>query len=397
MSAIRLALKNISGSSFRSGVVLLCALTIAGFSLALILVVHGAQDSLRLAMARLGADIIVVPQGAETKVQTALLMGNPTAVWMPQDNLKKIAALPGVAVASPQVYLSSLHGASCCSVSDMFMVAFDPATDFTVQPWLMRNLGSGLRLGETIGGTYVFGSVGDEQIQLYGYMVTLKGNLQPTGTNLDQTLFLTMETAQEMARVSTTQAVKPLEFPSNSISAVLIKLQPGASPHEVVGRILQDVPGVSPLLGMNFFESFRQQIAGLLRALLVVLAMTSTVSLVLLALIFSMASNERRREIGVLRALGATRSFVLASLLSEAAALALSGAAIGVVLASLAVFLFRNLIIASIGVPFLLPSPIGLLALTIGGLAIALLGVTLAAFVPAFRTSRQDPALAMRE
>jgi putative ABC transport system permease protein len=302
-----------------------------------------------------------------------------------------------VAVASPQLYLSSLHGASCCSVSDMFMVAFDPATDFTVQPWLERHLGSGLKLGEAIGGTHVFVPSGDQGLKLYGYPVTLKGNLQPTGTNLDQTLFLTMETAEVMANRSLTEAVKPLEIPADSVSSVLIKVQPGIGTEEVVIHIMQDVPGVTPVVGLHLFDAFRRQITGLLRGMLLVLAITSVLSLVLLSLVFSMASNERRREIGVLRALGATRVFVLSTLLSEAAVLALVGAVIGVGLATLAVFLFRNLIMAALGVPFILPSPVSLLALTMGGLAVALLGVVLAAYVPAFRISQQDPAVAMRE
>lgn len=127
-----LALQNLSGSAFRSWLIALCALLIAAFVLATVLVVRGAQDSLTLANARLGADIIVVPQGAETSVNGALLMGTPTTYWMPDVDVDRIAALPGVAAASPQLYLQSLADAPCCSVPNMLMVAFDPATDFTL-------------------------------------------------------------------------------------------------------------------------------------------------------------------------------------------------------------------------------------------------------------------------
>ncbi len=51
----------------------------------------------------------------------------------------------------------------------------------------------------------------------------------------------------------------------------------------------------------------------------------------------------------------------------------------------------------SIGFPFLFPSLLDLLPLALGGLAVVLLGVTIAALIPALRVSRQDPALAMRE
>ena len=57
--------------------------------------------------------------------------------------------------------------------------------------------------------------------------LTLKGNLEATGIGIDQTLFMTLETAKEMAKASVTTAIKPLVIPDNSISAVLIKVKPG--------------------------------------------------------------------------------------------------------------------------------------------------------------------------
>ena len=393
----QLAWRNIKGSAFRSWVVFLCAMLVAGFSLSTVLIIRGAQDSLKLALNRLGADIIVIPEGAETKVESALLMGKPIKVWMPQDNLDKIARVPGVAVASPQLYLSSLSNASCCAVSDMFMVAFDPKTDFTIEPWLKQKLGHELRLGEAVGGSYVFTPEGEENIKLFGYFITLKGNLTPTGTGLDQTMFLTFETAQDVARISQTRAERPLEIPPNSISAALVKVRPGSDPRSVALDIMQRVPGVTPIESPNMFQTFRQQITGLLRGMLVILSITLALSLVLIGLIFSMAANERQREIGVLRALGATRGFVFRSILTEAVILAVDGGAVGIALACLATFLFRDLLVRSLGIPFLFPSLPSLFTLVGGGLVLALSGVTLAAFIPAYRVSRQDPALAMRE
>jgi putative ABC transport system permease protein len=397
MNLGQLAWRNIKGNAFRSWVVFLCAMVVAGFSLSAVMIIRGAEDSLRLALNRLGADIIVVPEGAETKVETALLMGKPVKVWMPQENLDKIARIPGVAVASPQLYLSSLSNASCCSVAEMFMVAFDPKTDFTIEPWLKQKLGHELRLGEAVGGSNVFTPEGEENIKLYGYFITLKGNLTSTGTGLDQTMFLTFETAQDVARISKTRAERPLEIPANSISAALVKVQPGSDPQSVALDIMQKVPGVTPIESPNMFQTFRQQIMGLLRGMLLILSITLVLSLVLISLIFSMAANERRRELGVLRALGATRGFVFQSILAEAVMLAVDGGAVGIALACLATFLFRDLLVRSLGIPFLLPSLPSLITLIGGGLVLALSGVTLAALIPAFKISRQDPALAMRE
>src|SRR5512137_639237 len=110
MTSVQLALKNIQGSSFRSWAVLLCALVVAGFALTTTLIMRGAQNSLRLANERLGADIIVVPQGSQTGIEGALLMGTPTRMWMPKANLGRITAISGISAASPQLYLQTLTG-----------------------------------------------------------------------------------------------------------------------------------------------------------------------------------------------------------------------------------------------------------------------------------------------
>ena len=397
MNAFQLALKNISGNAFRNGVVSLCALLIAAFALFSTLVMRGAETSLRLTIDRLGADIVVVPEGSEAKIESALLMGVPARFWMAENNLGRIASIQGVETVSPQLYLVTLTGASCCSVSDMFMIAYDPETDFTVRPWLQEKLGGGLRLGEVVGGSYISATEGEQNIKVYGYLVTLKENLEATGTGLDQTMFLTFDTAYDIASKSQKQAQSQLTIPPDSISAALIKVSPGSDPHDVAVRIMQNVPGVTPIESSDLFQSYRKQMTGLLKSILVILAVTWALSVVLIALVFSMAANERRKELGVLRALGATRRFVFQSLLAEASLLALVGGATGLMLAGLAIFLFRNLIMTSLEIPFLLPSPASMLVQIGAGLLLALFSVNLAALLPAFKISRQDPAIAMRE
>jgi len=397
MSLFELAWKSISGYAFRSSVVALCAFLVAAFALFTTLVMRGAENSLRLAIDRLGADIVVVPEGAEAKVESALLMGIPARLWMPQEKMEKISTIDGVDTVSPQLYLATLTGASCCSVSDMFMIAYDPQTDFTVQPWLQRTIGGGLRLGEVVGGSYISATEGKQNIRVYGYLVTLKSNLEPTGTGLDQSMFLTFDTAYDIARKSGSQAESPLVIPPGSISAAMVKVQPGSDPREVAVRIMQSVPGVTPIESTNLFQSYRKQMTSLLKSILVILGLTWGLCVVLIGLVFSMAANERRKELGVIRAMGAGRRYVFQSLLAEASILAFFGGLSGIILAVAAVYLFRHLIMASMEIPFLLPSPVSLLLYIGGGLALALFSVNLAALFPAYKISRQEPALAMRE
>ena len=391
-----LALHNLADNELRSWLLGLCALCIAAFAVATVLVVHGAQESLRLAADRLGADVVVVPRGAETQVDGALLMGTVSKSWMPSSDVARIAAARGVAVASPQVYLESLSHASCCAVSHMFIVAYDPRTDFTIEPWLHQELGGELGLEQAVGGCDVSVPV-NHNIMLYGYTMWLRGKLEPTGTNLDQSLFITLPTAYAMAESSHTTAVRPLVIPKDGVSSVMVKVKRGQDPGTVARTISEAVPGVTAIVSPQMFAAYRSQISGLLRLMLVVLGLLLVLALVVTAALFAMAVHERRREIGVLRALGATRAAVLVSLLGEALVLALVGGLAGALVAAAGVGLFHALLVSALGFPFLFPAFGRLAGEVVLGLALALVVVGAAATLPALRVSRQEPADAMRE
>lgn len=397
MSLLQLAWKNISGNGLRSWVVALCALVVAAFALFATLLLRGAATSLELATNRLGADIVVVPEGAQAELEGALLTGVPVSFWMPEEVVAQLRAIPGVEAASPQVYLTTLVGASCCSVSEMFMVAYDPETDFTVRPWLEERHLADLGPGEVIGGQYIYATEGDDGILLYGTQVKLKSNLEATGAGLDQSLFFTLETAHELARASVTEAISPLVVPEGQVSAVLLKTKPGSDNEQIAVDIYRTVRGVYPIESAKLFQTSRLQLTSLLNTVAIIMALIWPLAIVLIGMVYLMAANERRRELGVLRALGATRRFIGESLLAEAGLLALVGSAVGILLAVLAIYLFRKLIMLSLGVPFLLPTPASL-ALQIGiGMLLSMLSVVLAALFPALKISRQDPAIAMRE
>ena len=85
------------------------------------------------------------------------------------------------------------------------------------------------------------------------------------------------------------------------------------------------------------------------------------------------------------------------TLLAEAGILAIAGASAGIGLTVLVLYLFRSLIVVTLGLPVLLPSIPSLVLQVLAGLGVALVVITLAALFPAIRISRLDPAIAMRE
>ena len=161
--------------------------------------------------------------------------------------------------------------------------------------------------------------------------------------------------------------------------------------------IRKTVPEVDAVASVQMFSSYGDQISGVLRTLIVIVVLTVVLSLTLMAVIFWMSVNERSRQIGVLRALGATQRYVLLSYMTEAAILSLAGGLAGVVLSAVVIFFFHDLLVSSLGFTILLPSVASLVVLVVVGLLVALAVAAAAAFVPALRASRQEPAVAMRE
>ena len=396
MSSLLLAWRNTNGNPFRTWTVLICTALMAGFAISTRIVIGGAQNSLDLALKRLGADIIVIPAGGEHLMENAFLMGVPAMVWMPEDFIDAVASIPDVEVVSPQFFLSTLRGAICCSVPEMFLIAYDPETDFTIRPWLEEHLEGSLEPGQAVGGAFVYVPVDPGEILIYGYKVDLVGNLEQTGTGIDQSMFFTFETAREIATLSTFQAEKELEIPDDRVSAAMVKVKKGADINKVAMQIQKTLPEVTAVESSNLFHSQRIVILSLLQSVVVLMVVAWVLSVGLIGMVFSLAVNERRQEIGVLRALGSTKQFVLRSLLAEGLMLALLGGSVGLVVSTFAIYLFRDLIIRVLGFPFLFPSIPILLLLSIGVLAVTLVSVILGALLPIFRISTMEPAYAMR-
>ena len=112
----------------------------------------------------------------------------------------------------------------------------------------------------------------------------------------------------------------------------------------------------------------------------------------MIGVVTSMAVLQRRREIGILRALGATRTQVAGLFLTEAACIGLGGAVIGVALGDGVGALINSATHPVGGSLFILPAWLVLL-----GLGIGLVVGLLAALVPASHAANLHPVDALRE
>lgn len=397
MSRLQLAWKNILGNAFRSLAIFLCAALVAGLALTATFVVRGAESGLHSNLERLGADLLVLPWGTITEnIEGIRLMSAAVKGWMPRATLDKIAAVDGVDQVSPQWYLATLNDSPYSPYPQTHLVAFDPATDFTLRPWLEGGLAEGLAEGEAIAGAHI-ALPGGNTVTLYGARLRLVDRLAQTETSLDDTLFVSFETVERMIAWSATQGNDGLSVMPGSISAVMVRLDLGSEPREVSVRILEEVAGVVPLETPNLFQTERRQMIGILHTLLGALGGIWALAVVFMGLVFSIAVNERRFEIGVLRALGFASPWILKALLLEGATLALAGGFVGVLTTILAFAALGGQAIRLTGLPLHVPPPLELLSISVGGQSLALASVVLAAFIPAWRISRDEVAVTLRD
>lgn len=381
----------------RSLVIVAAAFFVGALSIVALLLSQSAHTVLERSADRLGADVIVVSPQSKDAVDKTLLMEVPTDQHIARSSLEAVATVPGVEKVSPQLFLATILGADCCEDQQMRIVVYDPSSDFAVGPWLKGEGLAGLKTGEVVGGSKIFSPLGDGTIKLYGTDLNLVGNLEKTGTGLDATLYMTWDTAEVMAGASEKLAVTSLVIPDDEVSALLVKIAAGVVAQDVATDIWMTVEGVNAFGRSEVFSGLRNEGRAMQIAVLAFAAVVAVMAIVLVVVVATFSVRERRREVGVLRALGATRSRVVTSLTSSSAVLSLAGAILGTLVTLGVAHLFGSSLQSALESRFVLPGA----GETLPYLVAVIIGVTLivtaASALPILRLSTVDPAEQMRE
>jgi putative ABC transport system permease protein len=395
MKITTLARKNLKRKSARTWLLLAIVAVVSCTLFSATLFLKSINNALRLGTYRLGADILVVPKESETVAREALLSGHPTQFVMDRAILDRVRAVDGVKAVTPQLFIQPTSF-TCCFNVDVFLVAFDPDTDFTVRPWLKKHLGRPLSVGEVITGRQIPVVPGNE-IPFFGTGFRVAGTMEPTGMDFfDRGAFMSMESAYRMAENSRGAAVKPLEIGRDKISTVLVQIRDDMTPDRVAIRIEHDIEGVRAIASDTVISTVRRQLSGLIRAIFAISIILWAIVLLIMAFAFSMIVNERRREIGLLRAMGAARGQLARVILTEAGLLSTVGGAAGVALGFGILLSFKELMLHRLRLPYLFPPPADLVMLTAGAVVIALLTGLLSALLPAWSAVRTEPYEAIR-
>jgi putative ABC transport system permease protein len=391
-----LAVKNLRRKIVRSLLLFLSVTVVTGTLFSATIFISSMQNALKIGTYRLGADVLVVPEKYAADARSALLAGEPTSFYMNRDILEKVKSVEGVKKASPQLFIKPTSF-TCCYNVNAFLVAFDPTSDFTITPWLEKNLKKPLSGNEVITGRGMPVMAGD-QISFFGTLFKVVGTMEPTGIKFfDQSIFMTMDAAYKMAEDSKTKSMQPISLSKDEISTVLVRVEEGIAPDRVAIRIEHDVDGVRAMASDEVISTVRKQLMGLLKGILIISALLWILSLLMMGFVFYMIVNERQRELGLLRSMGARKKHVFGLIITEAVIISGLGGIAGLISGSAILMIFKDAILQHLKLPYLLPQMTFLVELVLGAVIFSLLTGILSSLFPAVLASNMEPYEAIRK
>lgn len=355
--AFRLLLQEARRSSGRY-LLLALAVSIGSSSIFLTLVIsHSIRRGLESSLNRLGADLLILPKGITHNLTAALLTGEPNAPLLDPSALTQIITLPGLEKISPQRHFSlpsdQGHG-------ETDLIAFDPLTDFTLQPWVREHLPRPFSLGDVLIGGRRSEPLGST-ITFFGKSLVVWGKLDLTGVGpTERSVFGSFSTMEELAQECRSRGLQsfgtsPL---TGSASALLLRLSPGAGAGQV-RFALSSVPQVQIISGSSLGIQIRQSIRTILTGSITFTLLSLFMAGLLILVVYAGIVAERKSELGLLLALGLSRIGLSLWLAMEAALCAFLGALFGVLLGATGLAIFVRTfgyLLTSRGITLELPS-----------------------------------------
>ena len=389
-SVLHIAWKTVSRKIFRNIVLAVAVALLVSLLVFALLFNRAVQDDIVAASEKLGAELVLVPVEAVQKAEEFILESKKKDFYMDKEIYDKVRQLPEVKEATFQIYLETLES-GCCSIVEGQVVAFDPKTDFVISPWFSEPPPP-LKEGEVYIGSYVYEYLGlIKTMSLFNKKVKVVGDLQETGTGLDYGIFMRVE---DLDKISESVAGK---YKPGQISIIFIRLKEGTDLDLFTDEIQTLFPNTGMMTRGSIGADVRTTLKDITRVFSITILISSALAVLLAWSTFTALANERRREVGILRAIGAHRSHTMKMFLAEAAIISLLGGIVGIGIGN---YLIHHLAgdfdllsklgaYASVSLLNVIYSVIAMLV----GISVCLVG----AAIPVIRLARMEPLLAIKQ
>lgn len=397
--ASSLASKNISRKLSRSILMTVVVIFLSFTLFAGSFLILSLQRGLKSYRERLGADIVVIPNSSKGhgSVDDIFLQGITGNYYISAKDIAKIEAVEGIEQVSRQFYLTSAK-ASCCSTR-IQIIGIDPETDFTIQPWISNNYKGTLAADEIIVGNSVSAAVSDH-VKFYGRSYRVAAKLDRTGTGLDSAVFTGMDTIRQMAEdagnLMETDAFTGVNI-KDCASAVLIKVKDGYQISDVTDDINIHITKVQATSARSMISDIADGLGNVSGIIGFLVVLVFILAIVILAVVYALLSNERRKEFAVLRTIGASGKMLFGVMSFEALYIGSAGSVIGIILALILSYSLESSIKDSLELPYLIPDVPAVILIILLTFLIAVLTGIVISFISAGKIVRKDTGLLLRE
>ena len=356
------------------------------------------KQGLDLSRERLGADVVILPEEANVDGYELLFTANPENVYMDASLLEEIAKQEGVAVASPQFYSQTLNGSCCDFGAEIRIIGFDQSTDFILKPYMYLQKFDVLQDKEVIlGGNfqdYVGKTTGILERKFY-----VAGELYPTGTGMDDTVFMTIDMARELTKNSEFLGDAWIgKNPEDYISAIMVKLEEGVDAEKFADKLWRysGLPIQCVATG-GTVSSLQEQMSATITVLFALWLGALIIAVMALLGRFNALAKDRKKEIGLMRAIGIQKEQVFFLIIGEACTMAIMGGLIG----SFAACLCMETAVKLLQKVFDMPQSVwnlgaAILCVVIGTLFSGLLGFA-SSIYPAVKSAGLEPQSAITQ
>ena len=128
----------------------------------------------------------------------------------------------------------------------------------------------------------------------------------------------------------------------NKCFGILVKVDEGIAPEEVARRIDAELPNNQVVLTRDIGMNFGGKIPGIQGFIRAVMGLSMVVSSLVILLAMYTTITERTREIGVLKSLGASKTYIIGVIEKEAVAISAIGVVAGLAVALIAAFVIER-------------------------------------------------------
>lgn len=348
-----------------------------------------------------GADVMAVPSDALQYISDTELLytGAPATVYMSADIVDTIASAEGVKQVSAQFFGQTLNKGCCSTTGETRLIGIDKNTDFVVTGLVGADAVAALDERSVIVGAGV-GGVYNNELTIYNEKYNVVGVMAETGTEFDASIVGTIDQVRNISR-----SMEGFEHfwekhgdPSGLVSCVMIELDDENPDALTRVNAKINLSGIaSPLVRSEIVDKSRNQLKSVFLLLLVAAIIMVVVTLLQLFARFYSSVWDRKSELALYRAVGASKADLKSLIIGEMGVLVGAGLIAGIILSFIAQAGLLGVMQDSLAFPYVSLGALPVIGLVIGTVVVFAIVSIISIVWPLDQIGKLDPSMAMQQ